>query len=105
MPEPRFTDAAFDDPDDLAERWLAALPAIHARLAAANARVLDLGCGQGWWSVALAEAFPGIRVDGVDLDEPSLVPARRHVLPAGVADRVSFSTGDAAGASRTSAPC
>jgi trans-aconitate methyltransferase len=49
----------------------AALPDVHAGLAAGRARVLDLGCGQGWSSTALAEAFPGIRVDGVDLDEPS----------------------------------
>jgi SAM-dependent methyltransferase len=83
---------------DLAKDWLAALPDIHARLAAGGGRVLDLGCGEGWSSVALAEAYPDVRVDGVDLDEPSLVQARRHALRTGVADRVSFTTADAANA-------
>jgi SAM-dependent methyltransferase len=83
---------------DLAGEWLAALPDIQARLNSTSARVLDLGCGEGWSSVALAEAFPGVRVDGVDLDEPSLVQARLHALRAGVADRVGFTTGDAGGA-------
>jgi SAM-dependent methyltransferase len=83
---------------DLAKEWLAALPDVQARLTAGGARVLDLGCGEGWSSIALAEAFPGIRVDGVDLDEPSLVQARRNAIRAGVADRVTFTTGDAGGA-------
>jgi hypothetical protein len=48
--------------------------------------------------VALAEAFPAIRVHGIDLDEPSVVQARRHALRAGVADRVSFTVGTAAAA-------
>jgi SAM-dependent methyltransferase len=81
---------------DLAKDWLAALPDIVARLTSGGSRVLDLGCGEGWSSVALAEAFPGVRVDGVDLDEPSLVQARRHAMRAGVADRVTFTTADAA---------
>jgi SAM-dependent methyltransferase len=82
---------------DLAKQWLAALPDVQARLTVGGARVLDLGCGEGWSSIALAEAFPDIRVDGVDLDEPSLVQARRNAIRAGVADRVTFTTGDAGG--------
>jgi SAM-dependent methyltransferase len=84
---------------DLAKEWLAALPDVQARLAAGEGRVLDLGCGEGWSSIALAEAFPDVRVDGVDLDEPSLVQARRHAMRAGVADRVTFTTADASAAS------
>jgi len=84
---------------DLAKEWLAALPDVQARLATGDGRVLDLGCGEGWSSIALAEAFPDVRVDGVDLDEPSLVRARRHAMRAGVADRVTFTTADASAAS------
>jgi SAM-dependent methyltransferase len=90
--------AAFNRPmyrGDLAKGWLTALPDVQARLAAGGARVLDLGCGEGWSSVALAEAFPEVRIDGVDLDEPSLVAARRTAMRAGVADRVTFTTADA----------
>jgi len=83
---------------ELAKDWLTALPDVHARLTAGAGRVLDLGCGEGWSSIALAEAFPAIRVDGVDLDEPSLVQARRQAMRAGVADRVTFTTADAASA-------
>jgi SAM-dependent methyltransferase len=86
---------------DLAKEWLVALPDVQARLTAGGARVLDLGCGEGWSSVALAEAFPDIRVDGVDLDEPSLVEARRAALRAGVADRVTFTAADARAAGGT----
>jgi SAM-dependent methyltransferase len=39
-------------------------------------RVLDLGCGQGWFSRQLAHA--GARVVGVELSENQLANARRH---------------------------
>jgi hypothetical protein len=57
---------------DLAKVWLAALPDVHAKLTAGPARLLDLGCGEGWSSVALAEAFPAARIDGFDLDDASI---------------------------------
>jgi SAM-dependent methyltransferase len=83
---------------DLATVWLAALPDIHERLTAGSARVLDLGCGQGWSSIALAQAFPGVRVDGFDLDAASIEQARRTAQAQRVADRVTFSRADATAA-------
>lgn len=80
----------------LAGEWLPALPDVDRRLRTSPARVLDLGCGLGHSSVAMALAYPSITVRGVDLDEASIVEARRVAAEAGVADRVSFTVGDAA---------
>jgi 2-polyprenyl-3-methyl-5-hydroxy-6-metoxy-1,4-benzoquinol methylase len=83
--------AAFNRPsfaNDLAD-WLAALPDITSRLTAGG-RVLDLGCGVGWSSIALATCFPDARVVGVDMDRRSIDEARKHAEEAGVEDRVTF---------------
>jgi len=37
------------------------------KLPEAPARVLDVGCGSGVWSLAIAARFPGTRVTGLDL--------------------------------------
>jgi ubiquinone/menaquinone biosynthesis C-methylase UbiE len=58
--------------------------------------VLDLGCGLGASTVALASAYPRAVVLGVDLDEASVAGDRAAAAEAGVADRVSFVVGDAA---------
>ncbi len=60
----------------------------------------DIGCGEGWSSVAMALAYPDTTVDGYDLDEPSVEAARVHAEEAGVAERVRFFAGDAAAADR-----
>ncbi|MFI7061757.1 class I SAM-dependent methyltransferase [Kribbella sp. NPDC050124] len=75
--------------------WIPALPDIEARLAAGPSRVADLGCGSGWSSIALAHAYPAVHVDGIDLDEGSVVEARHNAEIAGVADRVTFGYRDA----------
>jgi methylase of polypeptide subunit release factors len=59
-------------------------------------RVLDLGCGLGASSVALARAYPRATVLGVDLGAASVDAARAAAAEAGLADRVSFVVGDAA---------
>jgi SAM-dependent methyltransferase len=82
---------------ELASTWLPAAPDLDRRLRTAPpARVLDLGCGLGASSIALARAYPRIRVLGVDLDEVSVTEARAEAAQAGVADRVTFEVGDAA---------
>jgi SAM-dependent methyltransferase len=81
----------------LTGEWLPAVPEIDRRLRdLPGAAVLDLGCGMGHSSVAMARAYPAITVRGVDLDEDSITEARRVAAAAGVADRVTFTTGDAA---------
>ena len=53
------------------------------------ARVADLACGTGWSSIAMAQAYPLISVDGFDLDADAI--ERPHECrEAGLADRVTF---------------
>jgi ubiquinone/menaquinone biosynthesis C-methylase UbiE len=44
----------------------------------------------------MAQAYPNISVDGIDLDHAAISAARRNAAQAGVADRVRFSVTDAA---------
>jgi SAM-dependent methyltransferase len=82
---------------ELASSWLPALPDLDRRLRATPpARVLDLGCGLGASSIALARAYLHAQVLGVDLDQASVTEARAQAAQAGVADRVTFEVGDAA---------
>jgi SAM-dependent methyltransferase len=82
---------------ELASTWLPAVADLDRRLRSAPpARVLDLGCGLGASSIALARAYPRTQVLGVDLDEASVAEARAQAAAAGVADRVTFVAGDAA---------
>jgi 2-polyprenyl-3-methyl-5-hydroxy-6-metoxy-1,4-benzoquinol methylase len=74
---------------------LPSIPDVHERLASGEARVADIACGVGWAAIALAQAYPAIRIDGFDLDEPAIVIARRNAETAGVADRVTFHVRDA----------
>ena len=82
--------------------WVDALPDRAAALDAGGA-VLDAGCGVGWSTIALANAFPKARIVGLDLDEASIIEARRNAIDAGVSDRVSFVHGNAGDA--TTVPC
>ncbi|WP_082813044.1 class I SAM-dependent methyltransferase [Cellulomonas timonensis] len=79
----------------LAQVVVPQVPALAALLAD-GARVADIGCGEGWSSIAFALGFPGVRVDGIDLDQPSIEAAHGHAREAGVGDRVRFVEADAA---------
>jgi 2-polyprenyl-3-methyl-5-hydroxy-6-metoxy-1,4-benzoquinol methylase len=81
----------------LASEWLPSCPAIHQRLIAdPPARVADVACGCGRSSLAIARGYPKVLVDGIDLDEPSIVRARELLCKSGLDDRVSFHQLDAA---------
>jgi SAM-dependent methyltransferase len=81
--------------NSLTGEWLAALPDIHRRLEAGEAlRIADVGCGEGWAGIYLAEANPAVTVNGFDLDDASLDAARRHAAERGLTDRVVFEQRD-----------
>jgi 2-polyprenyl-3-methyl-5-hydroxy-6-metoxy-1,4-benzoquinol methylase len=95
----REAQAAFNRPAFLTllgQDWLPnGAPDVHQRLQAGPATVLDVACGYGWSSIALAQAYPLVRVVGIDLDGPSIERARRAAEEAGVGDRVTFEVADA----------
>jgi SAM-dependent methyltransferase len=81
----------------LGSEWLPSVADVDARLLASPpARVADLACGAGVSSIAIARAYPRVRVDGLDSDEASIRLARANLAGSGVEDRVSFVHGDAA---------
>ena len=74
---------------------LPAIPDVHRRLRAdPPARVADVACGVGWAAIAIAKAYPNVRVDGFDLDPSSIELARANAAAAGVAERVTFEVRD-----------
>jgi hypothetical protein len=75
--------------------WLPQIPDVHDRLSADGARVADIGCGLGWSTIWIARAYPNVEVDGYDVDEPSIVEARRNAAELDVAERVRFQAADA----------
>ena len=98
-PDAREAQAAANRPffaGPLGSEVLPALPDVDAALRAGG-RVADVGCGLGWSSIGMATAYPAARVDGFDLDAPSIERARTAAAEAGVADRVTFTVVDAAG--------
>lgn len=81
----------------LGTEYLPAIPDVHARLTAnPPARIADIGCGLGWSSIGMANAYPNVRVDGFDLDEASVAEAQPHVRAAGLEDRVTIAVRDGA---------
>jgi predicted O-methyltransferase YrrM len=81
----------------LGTEWLPAILDVDTRLRAEPpARVADVACGTGWSSIAMAQAYPHITVDGIDLDHDAISAARGNAERARVADRVTFSVTDAA---------
>lgn len=75
----------------LVEYWLPAMPDVVDRLREGG-RALDVGCGTGHVSLALASAFPASRFLGVDIHGDSIDRARRLAQERGIADRVAFET-------------
>jgi 2-polyprenyl-3-methyl-5-hydroxy-6-metoxy-1,4-benzoquinol methylase len=74
---------------------LAGVPELTHILSRPGARVVDVGCGAGWSTIALAKAFPTVGAVGIDIDEPTVAMARDNVTDAGLADRVAIQPGDA----------
>jgi SAM-dependent methyltransferase len=91
--------ASFNRPmfvNQLAQEWFPAVPEVESLLrGTAPARVADIACGSGWSSVAIARGYPSVRVDGFDVDAPSIEAARALAAAEGLEDRVRFFVQDA----------
>ncbi|RXZ73274.1 class I SAM-dependent methyltransferase [Agromyces albus] len=69
---------------------LASVGSLHEVLSRPGAHIADVGCGHGWSTLALARAYPDARVEGFDVDQPSIEAARRHAAEAGLGEHVRF---------------
>lgn len=58
-----------------------------------SARIVDLGCGKGAVSVAVAKAF-GYRVEGIELFQPFIESCKQNASRAGVSHLCRFRHGD-----------
>ena len=73
----------------LASEWLPTIADMADRLAS-GARILDVGCGVGRTSLALAQAYPESSVVGIDPDGASIERALALAGARGLSERVSF---------------
>ncbi len=55
----------------------------------------DIGCGVGFSTLLMAQAFPKSQFIGYDFHAPSVEQANAHAKSHGVADRVRFETASA----------
>lgn len=77
--------------NNIVQSWLPALDGVRDKLEA-GAKVADIGCGVGFSTLLMAQAYPQSSFVGFDFHEPSIAQAREHAVAHGVADRVRFET-------------
>jgi SAM-dependent methyltransferase len=75
--------------NNIVQNWLPALDGVEAKLKA-GAKVADVGCGVGFSTLLMAEAFPRSSFVGFDFHAPSVEEARGHAQAHGLGDRVRF---------------
>lgn len=78
----------------LVQEWIPSLSVAEDKLKA-GAKVADVGCGVGYSTIIMAQAYPNSTFVGFDYHEESLRQAREHAEAAGVSDRVRFEVGTA----------
>jgi ubiquinone/menaquinone biosynthesis C-methylase UbiE len=71
-------------------KWISSMPDIENKLKSAGGRVLEVGCGDGWASIALSKYFPLVKIDAIDSDSASIDNASKNVLKEGLEERISL---------------
>jgi hypothetical protein len=66
--------------NNIVQNWLPALEGVEDKLKS-GAKVADVGCGVGFSTLLMAQAFPNSRFVGYDFHEPSVEEARRRRRP------------------------
>lgn len=80
--------------NSIVQSWLPALDGMIPRLEK-GAKVADIGCGVGFSTLLMAEAFPNSQFTGYDFHEPSIADARQHAQKHGLDGRVKFEVASA----------
>jgi len=80
--------------NNIVQTWIPALEGVQAKLHS-GAKVADVGCGVGFSTLLMAEAFPNSRFVGFDFHEESIQEARKHARSHGLDGRVRFETAKA----------
>ncbi len=75
--------------NNIVQTWIPALDGVTKKLSG-RAKVADVGCGVGFSTILMAQAYPSCEFVGFDFHEPSIEDARRHAKAHGVSDRVRF---------------
>ncbi|MGR8947113.1 MAG: class I SAM-dependent methyltransferase [Gammaproteobacteria bacterium] len=73
----------------LVSEWLPALDGVVEKLER-GATVADVGCGHGFSTILMAEAYPNSHFVGYDFHEDSIVQATKHAEEHGVGARCTF---------------
>jgi 2-polyprenyl-3-methyl-5-hydroxy-6-metoxy-1,4-benzoquinol methylase len=74
---------------NLIDHWLPALDGMIEKLQR-GARVADVGCGHGWSTVIMAQAFPNSQFIGYDFHPSSIEHAQAHARDEGVSANARF---------------
>ena len=80
--------------NNIVQTWLPALEGVEAKLRA-GAKVADIGCGVGFSTLLMAEAYPNSQFVGFDFHAPSIEEARGHAKTHKAGARVTFETASA----------
>lgn len=75
--------------NNIVQSWIPALGGVEDKLRG-GAKVADIGCGVGFSTLLMAEAYPESEFVGFDFHAPSIEEARRHAAEHGHGDRVRF---------------
>jgi len=76
--------------------WINDLTDIAGRLREDGGSIADLACGAGWSSIWMARLFPGVHVDGIDIDQGSIDRAKANAKGEGIGEEVTFRVANAA---------
>ncbi|MBN8845243.1 MAG: class I SAM-dependent methyltransferase [Sphingomonadales bacterium] len=75
--------------NNIVQNWIPALDGVEEALRR-GAKVADVGCGVGFSTLLMAEAYPESRFVGFDFHAPSIEEARRHAESHGAANPPRF---------------
>src|SRR5260370_6930585 len=64
--------------NQLVSAWLPALSGVVVKKLETGAKVADVGCGHGWSTVLMAQAFPKCQFSGLYFHHPSIPEAKTH---------------------------